>query len=121
MPSKFDTIKNLILRKKIYFIGAGVLTMTTIIVAVVATQISHNKEEAVVEEEKNKKGKEGETMEVYNNSELFSNYYSTKTKNYVNFISSLEKDNLIAYHYNFQNNSEKSFGNKYQYLYDKDT
>ena len=106
--SKIDKFKNFIYTKRIYFIGFFILLLLIIIIIVITT--SGNKDS---ESSSNKEPKEEEINE--------SKYYSQKTKNYMNFITHLEKDNSIAYHYNFQNNSKGSFSNKYQYLYENDT
>ena len=103
--SKIDKLKNFIFKKRIYFIGFFILLLLIIIIIVVSTGGNNNDTESEKKEE----------------DKYDSKHYSQKTKNYMNFISYLEKDNSIAYHYNFQNNSKGSFNNKYQYLYENDT
>ena len=117
-PSKFDQIKNFIYRKRIYFMVASLLLLIIIIIVIVSSG-SNNKEDKEIQENKETKNEEKE-IEI-EQLEPFSKYYSIKTKNYVNFLSSLENNNHTAYHYTFQNNSKGSFINKYQYLYENDT
>ena len=107
--SKIDKLKNFIFKKKIYFIGFFILLLLIIIIIVVSTG-------GKKDSESNSEKEQGEEK-----NEPFSKHYSQKTKNYMNFITYLEKDNSIAYHYNFQNNSKGSFNNKYQHLYENDT
>ena len=107
--SKYKQIKNFIYRKRIYII-IGSIFLLTIIIIIIATNKKNNKIT-------NKK-KQKEKKEEY---DPISKYYSQKTKNYLNLISSLEKDNYSIYQYDFQNNSKGSFANKYQYLYENDT
>jgi len=110
--SKIDRFKNFIYTKRIYFISFFILLLLIIIIIIIIIATSGNKDS---ESNSNQEPKEEEI------NESFSKYYSQKTKNYMNFITNLEKDNSIAYHYNFQNNSKGSFDNKYQYLYENDT
>ena len=107
-------LENFISKKKIYFIIGILLILFTVILIILSSNDNKKKEENLIIKEK------------YNNIEekiieSFSKYYSPKTKNYINFISELEKKNYIAYYYDFQNNSKGSFSNKYQYLYEYDT
>ena len=107
--SKYELIKNFIYRKRIYIIICSIFLLTIIII-IIATNKKNNK--------KTNEKKQQEKKEEY---DPISKYYSQKTKNYLNLISSLERDDYIAYQYDFQNNSKGSFANKYQYLYENDT
>ena len=107
-----DKFKNFIYTKRIYFIIFLILLLLIIIIILISTGGNNNKDS------ESSSKKEQKEEEIY---EPFSKYYSQKTKNYIDFIIYLEKNNSIAYHYNFQNNSKGSFKNKYQYLYEKDT
>lgn len=116
--SKFGQIKHFIYKKKIYFIVLLVIFLTVTIVIISNLISSENNEETSKNEpidyKKEEKTDKPEIEPIYN-------YYSERTKSYLNYLSSLEKENYIAYQYTFQNNSEGSFENKYQYLYDNDT
>ena len=114
--SNTEKFKNFLYRKRIYFLfGFGIVILAIIIITISSTgdkdNIINNEKERPSEIER----KEPEIIEP------FSKYYSLKTKNYLNFLSSLEEKKYIAYHYTFQNNSKGSFSNKYQYLYENDT
>ena len=100
--SKFEKIKTILFRKKIYLI-AGAITLITILIIILFANKGSKKEDG---EEKH---------------EPISKYYSQRTINYFNLLSSLENGNYIAYQYEFQSNSKGSFANKYQYLYKNDT
>ena len=97
--NKFEKIKNFLIRKKIYVIAGTIILIALLIIIIAAS-------------------KGGKTEEKH---EPISKYYSQRTINYLNLLSSLEKDNYIAYQYEFQSNSKSSFANKYQYLYNYDT
>ena len=97
--NKFAKIKNFLIRKKIYVIAGTIILIALLIIIIAAS-------------------KGGKTEEKH---EPISKYYSQRTINYLNLLSSLEKDNYIAYQYEFQSNSKSSFANKYQYLYNYDT
>ena len=97
--NKFEKIKNFLIRKKIYVIAGTIILIALLIIIIAAS-------------------KGGKTEEKH---EPISKYYSQRTINYLNLLSSLEKDNYIAYQYEFQSNSKSSFAKKYQYLYNYDT
>ena len=103
--NKLYKIKNFIYKKRIYLIAFTVIFISIIIIIIASSSGGSKKE--------SKKPKE--------NFEPFSNYYSPRTKNYINLLSSLEKENDIAYQYTFDNNSKGSFSNKFQDLYENDT
>ena len=102
---KLQKIKNFIYKKKIYLIAFTVVFIVLIIIIIAATSGGSKKE-----------SKKSET-----NFEPISNYYSPRTKNYINLLSSLEKDNNIVYQYTFDNSSKGSFANKFQDLHKNDT
>ena len=103
--NKLYKIKNFIYKKRIYLIAFTVIFIAIIIIIIASSSGGSKKE--------SKKPKE--------NFEPFSNYYSPRTKNYINLLSSLEKENNIAYQYTFDNNSKGSFSNTFQDLYENDT
>ena len=108
--SNTEKFKNFLYRKRIYFLfGFGVVILAIIIIII--SSAGDKDKDNIINNEKEK-------PEII---EPFSKYYSLKTKNYLNFLSSLEEKQYIAYHYTFQNNSKGSFSNKYQYLYENDT
>ena len=110
-PNKLERIKKFIYRKRLYIIGIVSLIIIITIFIIVLNSGGDNDNNTP---EKSKKEEEGQF-------EPFSKYYSLKTKNYLNYISSLEQENYIVYQYNFQNNSKGSFSNKYQHLHQNET
>ena len=115
-PSKLNKMKSFIYRKRIYLIVSSIILLSIIIIIIISSSGGSNKKEKSNKEEQ--QNKDQEDIEEY---EPISKYYSEKTKNYLQFVSTLEEENYIAYQYNFQNNSKGSFENTYQYLYENDT
>ena len=108
-PSLLGKTKDFLFRKRLYII-IGTLLISTIVIIIVATAKGGDNENS---------NKNAEPMRKF---EPFSpKYYSEKTRNYMDYMASLEQDNYIVYQYNFQNNSQGSFANKYQHLHNVDT
>ena len=116
-PSSLDKIKDFIYRKRLYIIACSLIIVTIVVIIImVSAGGGSTNEESDNNNKYNPKGKGQGHFEPFS-----PEYYSEKTKKYSNYISSLEEENYIVYQYDFQNNSEVSFSNKYQYLHNIDT